>query len=313
MYLKSILTIITLFLISACGNNNHRQFTGYVEGENIYLASPFYGTLEQLAVMRGQLVKRGQLLFSLDKNPQQITIASIEAELQQAKNTLDDIKKPRREPEISAIKAQIEQTEALIKLAQIRVNRFQQLYTKQASDKDSLDAAIATLQQQQELKSQYESNLALAQMGNRDDQIKAQENQVKALSEKLKEAQWELSQKTVYAPADGQIFDTYYEPGELVAPQQAVLSLLTPETIRIEFFVPVDYIDNLKLGQKIRFDCIGGKSGNEAVISYISPEVEYLPPVVFSRENSEKLVFRVKAQINDAFLFKPGQPVVVNV
>jgi HlyD family secretion protein len=311
MYLKSILLIFTIFLVSACGNHNQRQFTGYVEGENIYLASPFYGNLEQLAVMRGQMVKKGQLLFSLDKNPQKINIASIEAELQQAKNTLDDMKKPRREPEIEAIKAQIEQTEALIKLAQIRVNRFQQLYTKQASDKDSLDAAIATLQQQQELKSQYESNLVLAQMGNRDDQIKAQENQVKALSEKLKEAQWELMQKSIYAPEDGQIFDTYYEPGELVAPQQAVLSLLTPETIRIEFFVPVDYLDNIKLGQKITFDCIGGKSGNEAVISYISPEVEYLPPVVFSRENSEKLVFRVKAQIKDAFLFKPGQPVVV--
>jgi HlyD family secretion protein len=312
MYLKAGL-IFVLFLLSSCGNNDHRQFTGYVEGENIYLASPFYGTLKQLAVQRGQQVKKGQLLFVLDQNPQKINVAAAAAELKQAKNHLEDIKKPRREPEILAIKAKIEQTDAQIKLAQIRVNRFQQLYSKQASDKDSLDAAIANLQQQQALKLEYESNLALAKMGNRVDQIKAQENQIKSLIEKFGQAQWELMQKTKYAPDDGEIFDTYYRQGELVASQQAILSLLTPDNIRLEFFIPVDYLDHVKLGQTISFDCIGGKSGNEAVISYISPEVEYLPPVVFSRENNAKLVFRVKAKIKNSSLFKPGQPVVVTV
>lgn len=176
MYLKSFLFLSIFCLLLGCGRNEHRQFSGYVEGENIYLASPFYGNLEQIAVVRGQEVKKGQLLFGLDKNPQIINIASIEAQLQQAQNTLDDIKKPRRDPEILAIKAQIEQTDAIIKLAQIRVNRYQQLYNRKASDKDTLDAAVAQLQQQQSLKAQYESNLALAQLGNREDQIKAQAN-----------------------------------------------------------------------------------------------------------------------------------------
>lgn len=133
------------------------------------------------------------------------------------------------------------------------------------------------MQQQQQLKLQYEANLALARLGSREDQIKAQQKQVDSLQAKLDEAQWELAQKSIFAPATGVIFDTYYHSGEFVGPQQSVLSLLTPEHIRIEFFVPLSYLGQLKVGQKISFDCDGCQKNNGAVIRYISPDAEYIP------------------------------------
>lgn len=313
MWIKRLLFFLIIMMIGSCNGNDHQQFEGYVEGENIYLASPFYGVLQHLYVQRGQLVKKGALLFNLDPNPQQINIAQMQADIEQAKNTLADLQKPRRLPEITAIEAQIEQTNAQIKLAELRVDRFQKLYVRNASDRDTLDAALANLQQQQQLKKQYESNLALAKLSNREDQIKAQVSTINSLNEKLKEAQWELAQKTLYAPADGVIFDTYYNPGEYVIAQQSVLSLLTPENIRIEFFVPLDYLSKLKLGQQITFDCDGCNKNNSAVINYISPDAEFLPPLVYSRDNSSKLVFRIKAQIKNPLAFKPGQPVTVSL
>lgn len=313
MVFRQILIFMVILLISSCNNNDHQQFAGYVEGENIFLASPFYGVLQKLSVRRGQHVNKGDLLFNLDTNPQILNIAQVQAELEQARSTLADLKKPRRLPEIKAIEAQIEQTNAQIKLADIRVSRYQKLYSKQAIDRDSLDAALATLQQQQDLKLQYESNLALAQLGSRDDQIIAQQKQIDALIARLNEAKWELAQKTLYAPSSGVIFDTYYREGEFVAAQQSVVSLLTPENIHIEFFVPLDYLAKIKVGQKISFDCDGCAKNNSAVISYVSPDAEYLPPLVYSRDNASKLVFRIKAYINNPLLFKPGQPVMVNL
>ncbi len=50
---------------------------------------------------------------------------------------------------------------------------------------------------------------------------------------------------------------------------------------------------------------------NQATIRYISPKAEYIPPLVYSRENNDKLVFRVKASIEHPSQFKPGQPVCV--
>jgi HlyD family secretion protein len=302
-----------VLLINGCNFNEKDQIEGYVEGENIYIASPFYGVLENLAVQRGDRVSKGTLLFSLDPNPQQMNINQAQADLAQALSVLADLKKPKRIQEIEAIEAQIAQTNAQITLADIRVSRYQKLVNKQASDKDSLDVALANLQQQKQLKTQYEANLALAKLGSRDDLIRAQQSQVDSLKAKIAIAQWELSQKTLYAPANGVIFDTYFRTGEYVTAQQPVLSLLTPENIRIEFFVPLEFLAKLKTGQKISFDCEGCAKNNPAVISYISPDAEFLPPLVYSRENNTKLVFRIKAQINSPVLFKPGQPVMVNL
>lgn len=313
MRLKCVLILTMILFINGCNFNGQDQIEGYVEGENIYIASPFYGVLEHLAVHRGEHVSKGALLFRLDSNPQQMNINQAQAELAQAQSVLTDLKKPKRIQEIEAIEAQIKQTDAQIALAELRVSRYQKLVNRQASDKDSLDAALANLQQQQQLKNQYEANLALAKLGSRDDLIKAQQSQVDSLKAKIAIAQWELSQKTRYAPANGVIFDTYFRAGEYVAGQQPILSLLTPQNIRIEFFVPLEYLGKLKVGQKISFDCEGCERSNSAVISYISPDAEFLPPLVYSRDNNNKLVFRIKAQIDNPILFKPGQPVMVNL
>jgi len=311
MRFKILLFLLFGLLISSCNRNGHQEFQGYVEGENTYLASPYFGILQTLKVERGQHVTKGQLLFSLDPNPQQINISQVKGELEQAQNTLKDLEKPRRLPELTAIEAQIEQANAQIKLAAIRVERFQKLFNKQATDKDSLDSALANLQQQQQLKQQYESNLALAKLGGRDDQITAQKGQISSLEAKLKEAEWELNQKTLVAPASGIIFETYFNEGEFVASQQPVVALLEPKNIRIEFFIPLESMGLVQLGKKINFSCTGCRQTNEAIINYVSPDAEFIPPLVYSRENYAKLVFRVKARITDPNSFKPGQPVLV--
>ncbi|SPX61899.1 hemolysin D [Legionella feeleii] len=294
-----------------CGQQKERSYQGYVEGENVYLASPNSGRLMRLYVHRGDQVKKGQLLFSLDADPQILVVKQNEADLLEAQKLLNDLMQPRRTPEIAAIQAQIEQTDAQLKLAEIRVQRTQQLYAKQAIDKDSVDEAVALYKEQKQLKAQYESNLQLAKLGSRDEQIKAQQAQVISLTAKLAEAKWQLEQKTVYAPNDGFIFDTYYREGEFVGSEQSVLSLLPPENVRIEFFVPVQTLTRLRRGQEITFLCDGCIKKSEATINYISPEAQFIPPLVYSRDNSDKLVFRIKAKLKHPSEFKPGQPVSV--
>lgn len=313
MRIKIVLLVVLMALSSSCHRDQRLTVQGYVEGENIYLASPYSGILRDIKVQRGQRVEKNQELFQLDPNPQAYVIAQTQSELAQAKNTLADLKKPRRTPEIAAIEAQIEQAKSQIALAKLRVDRFDKLYNRQATDKDTLDAAIANLQQQQDLKAQYEANLALAKLGSRDDQIKAQQDMVDSLTAKLEQAKWELAQKSLTAPASGVIFDTYYRQGEFVPNQQAVLSLLTPDNTRIEFFIPLSALAMTHLGQEVVFNCEGCDKDNIAVISYISPDAEYIPPLVYSRENAPKLVFRIKAQIKKSTLFKPGQPVMVTL
>lgn len=304
--------VLLCSLVGGC-KPAERQFQGYIEGQNLYVESPFSGILRKMPFTRGQSVKPGSLLFQLEKDPEALKLKQAEQEWLQAKNTLDDLKKPGRAPEIAAIIAQIDQVDAEIALAKTRVERVQKLFLKQAIDKDSVDAAVAHLAQQQELKSQYEANLDLTKLASREDRIKAQAAQADALAEKVREAQWNLSQKTARAPAEGIIFDTFFSLGEFVPASKPVLALLTADNIYIVFFVPLAYMQKIHHGEKIYFHCEGCEAKNQAEINYISPQAEYLPPLVYSRENSDKLVFRIHAKIPNSLQYKPGQPVIVSL
>ena len=218
---------------------------------------------------------------------------------------------PKRKQEIAAISSQIEQVEAQLKLAGLRVQRYQKLFEKQVTSKDDLDEVVASFKSLEQLKLQYQSNLALAKEGSRVKQIEAQQAKIVGLAARVNQSKWELAQKTLYAPADGIIFDTYYRKGEYVN-NKPVASLLTPANIRIEFFVPNRVLPHIRIGQKINFTCVGCNPTNAAVVSYVSPIVEYAPPVVYNRENNDNLVFRVQANIDNPGNFKPGQPVTIN-
>lgn len=303
------LTLIFILALTSCDRSPHHQ--GYVESELIFISSPSGGLLENLAVARGQHVSINQLLYKLDPKPESIDEITAQDELAQAQKTLIDLMQPKRPQEIKAIEAQIAQTNAEIELARVRLERTQNLVAKKVASKDELDAALANYKSLVQQKSQYESNLELAKLGSRYAQIQAQQAQVNADTDKYNKIKWQLNQKTRFSPGKGNIFDTYFLPGEWVPAGQPVLSLLTKLNTRIEFFVPEVRLADFKLNQKIVFTCSTCKARGEAKVVYISPEVEYMPPVVYSRDNQNKLVFRIKAQILSPDGLKPGMPIEV--
>lgn len=310
MRIKRPFLMIILILLIGCHPSKQR-YQGYVEGEMLYLALPFAGEMQDLHVHRGAYVKKGDLLFVLDPKPQVFGVKQAAASLKQGQEQWIDLQKPKRIPEIDAIKAQLQQVEAQLALAAIRVKRNQTLFDKHVMDKDTLDAAVEHLREVQAFKKQYEANLALALLGARANQIDARHAGNKALEASLQQAQWNLSQKQLYAPAEGLIFDTYYKNGEYVEAAHPVMSLLTRENTWIEFFVPLEHLNAIEMGKKITYFYPGNDVPMNATIAYIASKAEYIPPLIFSRDNADKIVFRVKAAIQGDTALIAGIPVTV--
>ena len=64
----------------------------------------------------------------------------------------------------------------------------------------------------------------------------------------------------------------------------------------------------------INFTCDGCKDAMGAEVSYVANEPEFTPPVIYSLENRQKLVFLIEAEPNsDAHILKPGQIVDVDL
>ncbi|MCR9192956.1 MAG: HlyD family efflux transporter periplasmic adaptor subunit [Gammaproteobacteria bacterium] len=308
-----LLIIIGFSLALVACHPNKKHYQGYVEAGTIYLAEPFSGTLKKKHIDRGQQVKKGQLLFELDPNPQAFNLSHADAEMDEATQVLMDLNKSRRAPEIDAIQAQIAQVDAQIKLAKLRLSRNKTLFKKRVVAEDALDNAKEHLIERQGVKAQYEANLALAKLGGRLNMIAAQRAKAKASKIDTLQAKWSLEQKKIYAPVDGVIFDTYYREGEFVAAAKPVASMLARVDTFIEFFVPLRRLHEVEMGQNITYVSASSSQSFPAKIAYISPKAEYVPPLIYSRDNTDKLVFRIKASVpgNNPLIF--GEPVIVTL
>ena len=159
------------------------------------------------------------------------------------------------------------------------------------------------------------AQLEVAQMTARQDEIRAAEFEAAAARAALAQAAWRLGQKSVAAPMDALVHDTLYVRGEWIPAGSPVVSLLPPQNIKVRFFVPESDFGRLRTGDLISVSCDGCGEPITAPVTYISPQAEYTPPVIYSRDTRTKLVFLIEARPApaDAARLHPGQPVDVRL
>lgn len=130
-------------------------------------------------------------------------------------------------------------------------------------------------------------------------------NNLKIIQKKIKD----LSPSSLI---DGYVDKIFYLKGEFVSSGKPILTLFDPKKIKIIFFVPQDKIQAIKIGKEIKFKTDACDKELLAKISFISNELEYTPPVIFSTESRKKLVFMVEAKYeNYTDSLRPGQPIEV--
>ena len=122
------------------------------------------------------------------------------------------------------------------------------------------------------------------------------------------------SQRKQSAPQDGLVFDTLYRQGEWVAADRPVVALLPPQNVKLRVFVPETQVGAIKLSQSVHVTVDGVGGSRVGKVSFISPQAEYTPPVIYSQESRGKLVFLVEAVFDPetAAQLHPGQPVDVD-
>ncbi|WP_025600134.1 HlyD family secretion protein [Burkholderia sp. WSM2230] len=300
-------------LLAACSHREENAYQGYIEGEFVYLGSSQAGKLVQLQVARGQTVKADAPLFALDSVDETAALQQAQQQLAAARSQLVDIQTGKRVPEVNVNRAQLAQATANARKAALQLVRDEAQYNAGGISKAQLDDsranADATSAQVRELTSQVE----VARLPARSQQITAQQAQVAAAEAVVAQVQWKLDQKRVTAPADGLVYDTLYRSGEWVPAGNPVVQMLPPQNIKVRFFVPETLVGTLAPGREVSIHCDGCAADLPAKITYVSSKAEYTPPVIYSNENRAKLVFMIEAHtaVADATKLHPGQPVAV--
>ncbi len=274
---KSVCIVwMSLFFLTACQSED-KSFSGYLDADLTYLSADFSGRLKELPVSRGQLVKTNEFLFKLEQTNEQYAV-----DLNQLNG--------------KSLQAQRQQILDQIHYNEINYRRIICMRKQHAASQNDLDVANKDLL------------VSKQQLADLNEKIK--NNQVDTASKK-----WVASRKENVAPQVGLIFDTYYTPGEFIQAGYPILSLITKEKIKVVFFVGENKLSALRLNQGIQISTSSIKNFAKGHIAFISNIAEYTPPIIYSREERQKLVFRIEAQIDAPDLEKLhlGQPVTLEL
>jgi multidrug resistance efflux pump len=218
------------------------------------------GRVLEVPVEPNRLVKKGELLFRIDPTPYQIALdgskarlAADEARLNQATAALASASAGDRElqAQLQSARSQVAALLPGIELARLRVQQNRELVATGAGDKFALEQAEANIV---ELQAQLATAIAnealvmqrlsgrvkgeLASVASARAAIATAKAVVDGSRAAVADAQWNLDQTTMYAPADGYAINVQLRAGSIVVPFPVVPAMSFVEN---EYVVPAPW------------------------------------------------------------------------
>ncbi|RAI44983.1 HlyD family secretion protein [Rhodoplanes roseus] len=128
---------------------------------------------------------------------------------------------------------------------------------------------------------------------------------------RLVTAKTHLDRRVLMSPVTGVVQQIYFRPGEMVSAGKPVLAILPPGNLKVRFFVPQETLPRIAYGNTIRVRCDGCAGDITARVSFIARSAEFTPPVIYSLQERDKLVFLIEALPDRPDALRVGQPVDV--
>lgn len=287
--------------------------TGYVEGDYVLIAPVTTAQIEAIHVARGDRVSKDQPLVDLERQDAEIGLTLAQASLARAQSQLANLQEGRRPEEIAVIEASLASARAQAAEARRDADRQASLSQRGAATPAQRDAAATQATIAEAKAAELEANLAVARLPARVNEIQAAESAVTAARADKERAEWVLDQRQLTAPADGVIADLIRNPGEIAGPAAPVLSMLPDGAVKLRLYVSERQVALIAPGSRLDVHCDACAPGLSAVVSYVADGPEFTPPVIYSLENRQKLVYLIEARPAPATGLKPGQIVDVTL
>jgi HlyD family secretion protein len=315
LLLIGLLVIAVVVFLTAFPANREPTFPGYMEADLVLVGSEQTGRIDSLTVKEGDQLQQGEPVFTLESSEQDAAVAAAKSRVQEAEARLADAEAQVQRPgEIEVLQASLDQAKAMLQQATTNLTRVQALFDKGWVAKAQLDDAVAQHDRDQAAVAEAEKRINAAQLPGRSDMIAAASANVEAARHALEEAEKNLGKRKVVSPVTGTVEEVYFRPGEVVDAGKAVIALLPPANLKVRFFVAEAVRAKLALDQNVEVSCDSCPEGLRAQISFIARDAEFTPPVIFSQEQRDKLVYLVEARPEgETANLTAGQPVTVTL
>ena len=252
----------------------------YVKADKIAISTDVSGRVVQVNVKENQLVKKGAVLFELDREPFQIALDKAEADLRAIKNEIEATRKL-----YAAKETELEAAEKDVAFFKKEFERRRNLLRRGVVSQDRFDSAGRNLEASRNRTDDVRQELGrmMARLGGSPEVATELNPEVRAAEAKLNEARLNLEHTVIQAPANGIVTKNDLQKGEFVTMGRPVFSIVAWDEIWIEANLKETELTHVTEGQTatIKVDAYPDFSW-DAQVKSIAPatgaEFSILPP-----------------------------------
>lgn len=284
--------------------------TGTIEADEVRAAFKMAGQITKLLVDEGNRVLERDPIAVLDSSTLEIQLAQAEAGVRLADSQLRLLAKGARAEDVRQAEEILKQADAGLTSARDDLGRARELLEKGSATqklKDDAEARFKVAQAQYDAAAEILKKLKNFARPEELEAARARLAQAQAGADLLKKA---IADCSLLAPTAGVVTRKAAEQGEFVAPGAAVVTISRLDKVFLMIYVPEAELGRIRLGDsaEIRVDSHPGRVFPGKVV-YLSPEAEFTPKNIQTKEERVKLVFGVKIEIeNKDLALKPGLP-----
>lgn len=305
--------IISVLLFYGCGgddNSNTIEASGTIEATNVVVSSRVSGEILDIKVDEGTRVKAGDTLLYIDNELLTIQLKQAEAGKELAQAQLLLLKNGARKEDLSQNKEILNQAEINFTSARKDFDRMKNLYASKSITQKLYEDSEARFKLTE---AQY--NAARQNLDKLKNLARPEELQQSQANLKKAEAGVDLLRKNirdsyVVSPINGIVVKKFIEKGENVNPSASLFKISDLSVVDLIIYVSEEELGRVKLGQQASISIDSYKDKNySGEIVYISPEAEFTPKNIQTKDERTKLVFAVKIRIkNPGYDLKSGMP-----
>ena len=282
---------------------------GRIEATEVDVATKLPGRVQAILVDEGAFVKAGQPLARMDISSLQAQRDEAAARQAQAKNGVDTARAQvaLRESDVRAAEAQVAARAAELDAAQRRLARSTTLEKEGASSGQELDDDRARVRSQQAALEAAKAQVAAGQaaVAAAKAQATGATSSVDAAVATVARIDAELQDAQLVAPRDGRVQFLVAQPGEVLGAGGKVLNLVDLSDVYMTFFLPETVAGRVALGTEVRLVLDAAPQYViPAQVSFVASTAQFTPKTVETASERQKLMFRVRAQIDRELLQK---------
>ena len=252
---------------------------GRIEATQVDVAAKYPGRLVDITVQEGSELKAGQVVGRVSSPEYEAQLRSAQFNVERAKQEMAEAESliDQRKAVLAAAKSDFERGQPLVEKSIITQQTFDQRRRNYEGAEASVQGAIAQREQA--------------------------DRAIKSAQAEVERIETILHDLVLVSPRTGRVQFQLARNGEVVAAGGKVLTVLDLQDVYMTLFLPAATAGKLEFGSEARIilDPVP-QYVVPATVSFVAADAQFTPKTVETQEEREKLMFRVKLQVDAAVL-----------